>query len=108
MSLLQKLFGTAPSQRTMLDDVQEVSSRLIIRGYRKVAVQHGCAPTAQTTDSKIMEIYAQVSQAFHAAAQKRGEHIPALVLNYIVLKFLQVNETIPDHLQQHLQYEIEK
>jgi hypothetical protein len=108
MSFFQTLFGTAPKQRTMLDGVQEVSSRLIIKGYRKIAAQHGCAPTAKTSDGKIMEIYTQVSQAFHAASQKRGEHIPALVQNYIVLKFLQVNETIPDHLQQHLQYEVEK
>lgn len=108
MSFLNNLFGTAPKQRTLLNDVQDVGARLIVKGYRKVAAQHGCAPTAKTTDQKIMEIYALVTTAFNQAAERRGERIPALVDNYIVLKFLQLYEMIPGHLQQHLQYEVEK
>ena len=92
----------------MLDDVQDVGSRLIIKGYRKIAAQHGCAPTAKTTDQKIMEIYTLVTTAFHQAATQRGERIPALVDNYIVLKFFQLYEMLPGHLEQHLQYEVKK
>lgn len=92
MSLFDKLFGAPAKQRTMLDDVQEVGRRLIIKGYRRIAVQHGCAPTAKTTDQNIMEIHTQVSKAFHQAAKQRGEQIPASIDNHIVLKFLQLYE----------------
>ena len=108
MSYLKSLFGASAKQRTMLDDVQEVSGRLIVKGYRRIAAQHGCAPTAKTSDQKIIEIYTLVSKAFHQAAERRGERIPALIDNHIVLKFLQVYEMMGDHLQQHLQYEVGK
>jgi len=52
MSFLKNLFGAPPKQRTMLDDTQEVGGRLIIKGYRKIAALHGCAPTAKTTDTR--------------------------------------------------------
>ena len=106
MSFLKNLFGAPPKQRTMLDDVQEVGGRLIVKGYRRIAAQHGCAPTAKTTDKKIIEIHTLVSNAFHQAAERRGERIPALFDNYIVLKFLQLYEMMGDHLQQHLEYEV--
>ena len=108
MSFLKNLFGAPAKQRTLLDDIQEVGGRLIIKGYRKIAAQHGCAPTAKTTDKKIIEIYTLVTTAFHQAAMQRGEQIPALVDNHIVLKFLQLYEMMPGHLQQHLQYEVNK
>lgn len=108
MSFLKNLFGAPAKQRTMLDDVQEVSGRLIVKGYRRIAAQHGCAPTAKTSDQKIIEIHTLVSKAFHQAAERRGERIPALIDNHIVLKFLQVYEMMGDHLQQHLQYEVGK
>ena len=108
MSFLKNLFGAPAKQRTMLDDVQEVGGRLIVKGYRRIAAQHGCAPTAKTSDQKIIEIYTLVSKAFHQAAERRGERIPALIDNNIVLKFLQVYEMMGDHLQQHLQYEVGK
>ena len=93
----------------MLDEVQETSGKLIVRGYRQIAAQYGCAPTTKTTDQKIIEIYAKVGTAFHQAAERRGEHIPALVKNHIVLKFLQLFEMSGDaFLQEHLEYEINK
>lgn len=92
----------------MLDDVQDVSSRLIVKGYRGIAAQYGCAPTAKTTDAKIIEIYMLVTTAFHHAAKQRGEHIPASVGNHIVLKFFQVYEMMPRHFEGHLRYEVEK
>lgn len=92
----------------MLEDVQEIGGRLIIKGYRKIAAQNGCAPTAKTSDKKIMEIYTQVSTVFSQAARQRREKIPALYLNTVILKFLQVHEMMGDHFQHHLQYEANK
>ncbi len=108
MSFLKNLFGPVPKPRTLLDDTQEVGNKLIVKGYRRIAAQHGCAPTAKTTDKKIIEIYTLVSKVFHQAAERRGEHIPALFQNCIVLKFLKVYELAGDHLQHHLQYEVDK
>lgn len=109
MSLFNTLFGAPAKPRTMLDDAQEVSSRLIVKGYRRIAAQYGIAPTAKTTDQKIMEIYSTVVKAFHQAAERRGERIPALFDNHIVMKFFQVYEMLGEvRLQQHLQYEVNK
>lgn len=109
MSFLKNVFGTAPKPRTMLDDVQEVVGKLTVKGYRKIATQHGCAPTAKTSDQKIMEIYSNVLTAFHQAEQQRGEHIPAVFKNCIVLKFLQGYEMrSEEHMQEHLKYEVNK
>jgi hypothetical protein len=108
MSFFKTLFGTPAKPRTMLDDVQDVSARLIVKGYRKIASQYGCAPTAKTTDAKIFEIYKHVTTAFHQAAQQRGEHISAPFDNRIVLKFLHVFEMMPGNFEKHLDYEVEK
>src|SRR5580700_4428026 len=96
-------------QRTMLDDVQEVTRKLTVRGYRRIASQHGCAPTAKTTDDKIMEIHTKVCLAFSEAGERRGERIPADVKNFIVLKFLQLYEMSGEQFMgEHLGYEIDK
>jgi hypothetical protein len=108
MSFFKNLLGIDPKPRTMLNDVQEVTGRLIVKGYRKIAAQHGCAPTAKTTDAEIMVIYKTVTTLFHRAAQQRGERIPALFDNRIVLKFLHVHEMMPNHFEKHLEYEVEK
>jgi len=93
----------------MLDDVQDVGGRLIVKGYRKIAIQHDCAPTGKTSDEKIIEIHTSVGRAFSQAAERRGERLTALVQNYIVLKFLQVYEMLgEERLQGHLQYEVDK
>ncbi len=109
MSLLKKLFGAPTKQRTMLDDVQEVGGRLISKGYRIIGALHNIAPTAKTTDQKIMEIYSKVSTAFQEIAKQRGEHIPALFLNHIVWIFIQNYEMFGEKLMlEHLQYEVAK
>jgi hypothetical protein len=102
---LSSWFG---KRRTMLDRVQESSSKVIVGGYRRIGAQLGCAPTARTTDQKIIEIYTKVGAAFHEAAERRGEHIPALYLNSIVLGFIKLDEMVGDQcMQQHLQYEVD-
>jgi FixJ family two-component response regulator len=116
-SKLQYQNGTSEKQlsekpqkrRTMLDNVQEAGSKVIVSGYRRIGAQLGCAPTAKTADEKIIEIYTKVGTAFHEAAEQRGEHIPALYLNNIVLGFLKLYEMAGDQfVQQHLQYEVDK
>jgi hypothetical protein len=103
------LFTGKKQPRTMLDAAQEASGKLVVKGYRKIAGQHNCAPTAKTTDQKIVEIYQKIGSAFQQAAQQRGEHIPALYLNTIVLHYLQIYEMLGDHhLQNHLQYDVDK
>ena len=62
-----------------------------------------------TSDEKIIEIYSRVVTAFCQAAKQRGETIPAVFLNRIVLKFLTVHEKMPaEFFGDHLQYEVEK
>ena len=101
--------GQPPKQRTYFDQVQEIGGQAIVRGYRSIAAQNSIAPSTKTTDKKIVEIYSQVGRAFQQAAQQRGEHIPALRLNFIVLKFLQVYEEMGEQmLREHLQYEVDR
>jgi hypothetical protein len=70
---------------------------------------HGCPPTEKTSDKKIIEIYSKVLTVFQQAAKQRGTRIPALNLNFMVLKFLQVYEIMGEAvLDSHLQYEVEK
>ncbi len=93
----------------MLDDVKEITGRLLIRGYRRIGAQNQCAPTTKTTDDKIVEIYYKVIAAFDGAADQRRERIPAPIKNFIVLKFFQVYEMLGDvRLENHLKYEVEK
>lgn len=108
MSFLEKIFGTR-KPRTLLDDVQETGGKLIVRGYRNLAAASGLAPTTKTTDEKIVQIYSRVGTAFNEAAKQRNERIPALHLNSIVFKFLQVYETLGENfMEDHLHYEIKK
>jgi hypothetical protein len=96
-------------KRTLFDDVKELSKKVIVSGYRRIALLHGCAPTEKTSNEKIIEIYSKVCTAFQQAAKQRGTRIPALNLNFIVLKFLQVYETMGDvAFDSHLKYEIGK
>ena len=107
MSFLKRLFGGTSKQRTYWDEFQDVGGKILVAGYRKIAAESGLAPTAKTTDKQIIEIYSRVGTAFQEAAKERGEHIPALTLNYIVFHFLQFYETNDEQFfQQHIQYEV--
>jgi len=99
----------AASPRTLFDDAQEAARILIVKGYRRLAASQECAPSSKTSDEKIMEIYQKVGPAFHQVANQRGERIPAGVMNFIVWKFLQVDEMLGDAtFDEHLAYELEK
>ncbi len=91
----------------MLDKVQEQAGPLIINGFRRLAAANGTAPTAKTSDLKIIEIYKQVGSAFRKASKERNEHLPAGYLNTIVFKFFQVYEIMGDTMfYEHLKYEV--
>jgi len=105
----QELEQRAPKPGSALEAALEAGSVLIVSGYRRIAEQYGCAPSTMTSDEKIIEIYSRVLTAFRKASERRGEQIPAVFLNCIVLKFLQVHEKMPEHFfDQHLQYELDK
>ena len=95
--------------RTMLNDVQAVGGRLIVKGYRKIGARIGCAFASKMPDDNIIEIYNRVTTVFREAATRRGEQISPLNLNCIVLEFLQVSQTLGDKFsQEHLNYEVKK
>jgi len=97
------------ASRTMFDEVQEVAGKLVVDGYRRLAALHGCAPTSKTSDKQILEMYQKVGTAFREVADQRNERFPAGTQNYIVWKFLQVNETLGSEMvDPHLRYEINK
>lgn len=109
MNWVKRLFGSTKQPRTMLDKVQEVGGKLIVNGYRRLATQQECAPTAKTSDQQIIEIYKKVGTAFREVADQRGELLAAGTINYIVWKFLQVSEMLGNEMvDEHLAYEVQK
>lgn len=109
MNWVKKIFGSIEPPRTMLDKVQELSERLIVNGYRHLATQLECAPSEKTSNQQIVEIYRKVGAAFREVANQRGEQLPAGTINFIVWKFLQVNEMLgSEMMDQHLAYEVQK
>ncbi|MBC35664.1 MAG: hypothetical protein CL663_06470, partial [Bacteroidetes bacterium] len=61
------------------------------------------------TENKILDIYLQVVSEFKKASKKRGEHIPAQILNSIVLEFILTYEMSgEDFYKEHLIYEIDR
>ena len=56
-----------------------------------------------------MDIYDRVVAAFNQVAENREERIPAVNMNSIVFKFIQVYEmTGEKFFDEHLKYEVEK
>ena len=89
----------------MLDAVHDA----VIQGYRRIGRETGTAPTSQTSDAEILEIYSLVLTSFKEAAAKRGEHIPAVNLNTIAWKFFVTKEIVgKEFMEEHLRYEVQK
>jgi hypothetical protein len=106
MSFFKKLFGSH-KPRTLWDTTKEIATNAVIYGYRKIGKERGCAPTQKTSDDKIIEIYSKIVSSFQKAASEKNERIPAVYLNFIALKFLQVYELAGDaFVDEHLDYEI--
>ena len=104
-----ELAGKIPQPGSALEAAREASKILIVSGYRSIAAKNGCPPSTMISDEKIIEIYSHVNTAFSQAAEQRGETIPALFINRIVLKFLIVHEKMPaSFFDEHLRYEVDK
>jgi hypothetical protein len=100
--------STAQPQ-SMLNVSQDVAGKVIVDGYRRLAAEHGCAPTAKTSDQEIVELYQKVSTAFRKAADQRAERLAAGTVNCIVWKFFKVSELLGnDMVDRHLSYEVQK
>lgn len=109
MAWLKKLFGIKQQPQTLLNQAQEAANVLIVSGYRRISAERGCAPTAATSDKEILEVYTKVATAFSEVAKQRGEHIPAKIINFIVLYFIQNKELIGlSGMDSHLKYELHK
>jgi hypothetical protein len=103
MNFIKKLFGG----NTLYDEVKKRADKIVVDGYRKVAiVRYGqmekpayssvlvppIAPSYLTTDWKILDIYRRVLTAYQKAASKRQEIIPAKTLNFIAFCHMQKYE----------------
>jgi hypothetical protein len=109
MGFLGKNFGKRVPSKSVLEAAQEVGGKLIIDGYRRIAEHQDFAPTKDTSDQEILEIYSRVGSAFREASKQRDEIIPSGNLNMIVFHFLQIKEANGDgFMVEHLEYEIEK
>ncbi len=82
---------------------------LIIRKFRQLAIANNCAPSVKMSDQTILFIYDKVVSAFNQVAESKDEKIPAVNINSIVFKFIQVYEmTGETFFEEHLKYEIDK
>ncbi|MEY4374662.1 MAG: hypothetical protein RL760_829 [Candidatus Eisenbacteria bacterium] len=109
MKWFARLFQRRRSPQNAHEEFMAVARVLIVARYREIAARAGIAPTAATSDEQIMAIYQKVGTAFRMASEGRGEHLPAGVINRIVLKFYQVYETTGEaFMDEHLLYEIDK
>lgn len=109
MGFLARLFGKKPSPKSASNNLRDVAGMMVVNGYRRIAKNHGLAPTAKTSDEKIQDIYELIVDSFRAAAERSGERIPALQLNGIALKFYQVYEELGEEMMhEHLEYEINR
>ncbi|MGA2544819.1 MAG: hypothetical protein ABSG78_24990 [Verrucomicrobiota bacterium] len=105
----EELQQIAPRPGSVLEASLEPAKALIVSGYRRIAATQGCAPSTTVSDDKIIEVYSCVCQAFRDASKRRGEVIPAVLLNRIVLYFLQCQQNFPEtFFDEHLRYEVEK
>ena len=84
--------------------------QLVIQGYRLISKESSgkLAPTNKTSDVEILMVYKTIVSQFHKAADIRGEHIPAVNLNYITLQFLQIYEFFgKEYFKEHLDYQLQ-
>lgn len=109
--LLNSIWGK--KEEKLLEDInklQKIGGELIILRFRTISEQSGgiLAPTNNTSDAEILEVYKTVLSAFQQAAEQRGEHIPALNLNYIAFQFIQIYENMGNEFfLDHLEYQID-
>lgn len=99
-------FFKSKKPKNLLEEFESTALPLVVHGYREIAKRGNIAPTSKTSDQEIINIYQKVGSAFFEAAKKRNERIPALYLNGIALKFIQIHEMSEEFFYEHLKYEI--
>jgi hypothetical protein len=63
--------------------------------FRRVAAESGIGPAMFTSDDVVFEIYRKVFHAFADGCKCTGKTMPnRWTMNYIALKFLEVNEVV--------------
>jgi len=107
---LEKLFGPKPSEEELeREDLLQILTPAIVKGYRRIAAERGCAPGTSISDADIIHIYCLVNKAFGRVAEARGEDLPWKFVNNIVLIFLQKYQMFgPTVFMSHLDYEAER
>lgn len=81
----------------------------LVKRLRNLGVYNNTAPTVNTSDDKIIEIYTLICSSFRKASSAKKEHIPANNLNTIAMKFFKVYEEFgEDFMKDHLEYELKK
>lgn len=81
----------------------------LVKRLRNIGEFNNTAPTAKTSDEKIIEIYTLICSTFRKASSEKQERIPADNLNTIAMKFFKVYEEFgEDFMKEHLEYELKK
>jgi hypothetical protein len=63
--------------------------------FRRVAAESGTGPTILTSDDVVFDIYQNVFRSFADGCKRAGKTMPnRWTMNFIVLKFLEVNEVV--------------
>jgi hypothetical protein len=63
--------------------------------FRRAAVESGTRPTILTSDDVVFDIHQNVFHSFADACRRAGRTMPnRWTINFIVLKFLEVNEVV--------------
>ncbi len=98
--------GKKPIEPISFED--KINSSLIKR-LRELGKYNNTAPTENTSDEKVIEIYSLICSSFREARKEKQEQIPADNLNTIAMKFFKVYEEFgEDFMQEHLEYELKK
>ena len=95
--------------KTLFARAIEFSRPIVLKTFREVRKKGNYQPSKQTSAKKVIEIYQKVGIAFRKEAGSRNERIPVSNLNWIVFKYITLDEMFGDKLlEEHLTHEIEK
>ncbi|ENA1802855.1 hypothetical protein ABF179_002268 [Flavobacterium psychrophilum] len=98
--------GKKPIEPISFEDKINTS---LVKRLRELGKYNNTAPTENTSDEKVIEIYTLICSSFRKASKEKQEQIPANNLNTIAMKFFKVYEEFgEDFMHKHLKYELDK
>jgi hypothetical protein len=98
--------GKKPIEPISFEDKLDTS---LIKRLRKIGEYNNTAPSENTSDEKVIEIYTLIFSSFRKESIKKQERIPVNNLNTIAFKFFKVYEEVgEDSMREHLEYELNK